>query len=189
MCGVAGYVWVIDVLTQAAEITTPFRGSWDSGSRRSTNMSPLPLVVCEKEDFVLPNRTTKSGTKLVPISAGHAYFTLRKRVARKIGVRTLKIEERAVKFVGARFGLGSDDSADRLAEFGVVVLRSNLHFIDGIEVRIDYDDSEDGILVVGSVQFEAGPRKMLSVRQDLPRTLWVFAGRVTPTLKLRAGRQ
>ena len=126
------------------------------------------MVVGKHEDFVFHDGSAERAAKLIPISAGYADLALRKGIARKIGVGALEIEERPVKFVGARLGLGSHDGPDGLAEFGVVVLRSNLHFVNGIEVRIDDDDAEDGILVIGAVQFEAGSCEMLTIRQDLP---------------------
>src|SRR5712671_373926 len=92
-------------------------------------------------------------------------------------------------FVGSGLGLGGHDGADGLAKLGVVILRSNLHFIDGVQVRVDDDDSEDGVLVIRTIQLKPGSGEMLSVRQNLPRTLRVFAGGVTPALDLRARRQ
>src|SRR5882762_898830 len=120
-------------------------------------MGPLALVVPEREDFILLNRAANSAAKLVPITTGNLVLagrdlrrSLRERIAGKIRVGTLEIERRAVKFVRAGFGLRSDDSPDGFAELGIVVLRSNLHLVDGIEVRINYDDSEDRILVIGA---------------------------------------
>src|ERR1700730_6429871 len=92
-------------------------------------------------------------------------------------------------FVGARFCLGSHNGADGLSKFGVVVLRSDLYLVNGVEVGVNHDDSEDRVLVVGTVQLKAGSGEVLAVRQNLPRTLRVFAGGVAPALDLRAWRQ
>src|SRR5258708_3528164 len=133
-------------------------------------MGPLALVVAECEDFILSNRAANGAAKLVPITTGNLVLagrdfrrSLRERVAGKIGVGALEIECRTVNFVGARLGLGSHDGANGLSKFGVVVLGSNLHFVNRIEIWIDDDNSEDGILIVRAVQFEASSGEMLSV--------------------------
>jgi len=33
-------------------------------------------------------------------------------------------------------------------------LRSNLHLVDGVQVRVDDDDSEDGVLVIRTIQLK-----------------------------------
>ena len=57
---------------------------------------------------------------------------------------------------------------------------NNLRFGDGIEIRIDNDDSKDRILVVCAIEFKRCTGKVLPIRFNLLRTLWVFARGVTP---------
>ncbi len=94
-----------------------------------------------------------------------------------------------MQLVGARLGLGSHDGPNSLSEFGIVILRSDFEVGERLEVRVDHDDSQDWILVIRPIQFEAGSREMLPVRQYLSRSLGVFAGGVPPALQLGAGRQ
>src|SRR5712664_1787111 len=152
-------------------------------------MSPLPLVISEGEDFIFLDWTTHCAAELVPVTARHAGLRLRERIAGRVGGRAFKVKSGTMYFVGPRLCLGRDNGADGLSKFGVIVLRSNLYLVDGIQVGVDYDNSEDGVLVIRTIQLKAGSREMLAVRQNLPRTLRVFAGGMTPALNLRAGRQ
>ena len=86
-----------------------------------------------------------------------------------------------MELVGARLGLHFDDSRGALAGFSVVVLQSYFGFLNGVEVRIDYDDAKDRILVVGTVEFKAGAGKVLPVDVNLPAALRIFSGSVVKT--------
>jgi len=79
-----------------------------------------------------------------------------------------------VKFVRTGLGLYSDDAGSGLARFRVVVLKSDFGFTDGIEVGIDDDDAEDGILVVGTIEFKVGTGEVLPVDVNLATGLEDF---------------
>ena len=77
-----------------------------------------------------------------------------------------------------------------LAEFGVVVLKGDLGFLNGVEVRVHDDDSQNGILVVGAIQLEGGAAEVLAVNEDLLRALRILGRGVAPADDLlRAGRE
>src|SRR2546423_1621170 len=86
---------------------------------------------------------------------------------------------------------GYDHQAGRgTAKLGVVVLAAQASFCNRIERRIDDDDAEDRVLVVGSVQLETGTGKVLSVYLNLQTALRVLARRMVPTQTLGArGKQ
>src|SRR5712692_3418661 len=182
-------VRVKDWSTQIAQIAAPFCRVGDAITNRPSHVSTLPLVISKDENFIFDDRSTQCAAKLVPISAGYASGGLSKGVAGKIGIRTFEIERRPVQLVGAGLGLGSHDGPYGLSKFGIVILRSNLDFVDRLEVRVDYDDPQDRILVIRAVEFETGSREMLAVRQYLPRSLRVLAGRVPPVLQLGPRRK
>ena len=79
-----------------------------------------------------------------------------KGVARLIRIGAPEPEAAAVNVIAARLGLRGHDTGDGLAELRIVILQCDLGFGDGVEIRIDDDDAEDGILIVGAVEFEGG---------------------------------
>ena len=83
-----------------------------------------------------------------------------------------------MELVRAGLGLHSDNARGGLAGFRVVILKSDLRFGDGVEVRIHDDDAKDGILVIGAVQLKVGAREVLSIHLDLPAALRIFGGSV-----------
>ena len=94
-----------------------------------------------------------------------------------------------MEIVGARTGLRGHDSRHGLAQLGIVVLRGDLGFGYRIHWRIDDDDSENRILVVGAVQFEGCSAECLAVHLNLLRCLRVFIGGVRPAENLGARKQ
>ena len=91
--------------------------------------------------------------------------------------------------VAARLGLDGDQSSDSLAKFGVVVLKINFRLGNCVEVGIDDDDSQNGILVISSIQLVAGSAEVLAVDEDLLRTLRILGGCVSPTYQLLRARR
>src|SRR6266436_1315917 len=179
MSGICGLVGIIYAYTrggigcaarkESAKVAVSLCLSRDPRRSRPSHVRPLALVISEDKEFVLDDRSAQCAAKLVPVSAGYAGCrALKKGVAGIIRVRTLEIECRPVDLVGTRLGLRSHDGADGFSEFGIVILRSNLDFVDRVEVRVDHDNPKNRILVIRAVQFEAGSREMLSVRQNLP---------------------
>ena len=98
----------------------------------------------------------------------------------------VELEDAAVKRVAARLGLHRHHAGGRLAELGVVVLRGDLRLADRLERRVDDDDAEDRIAVLGAVELIAGAAEMLAVDHRLRRALRVLARRVLPLQLLRA---
>ena len=91
--------------------------------------------------------------------------------------------------VRARLGLHGDDARGGLAELGVVVLRGDLGLADRLQRRVDDDDAQDGVAVLGAVQLVAGAAEVLAVDHGLGGALRVLAGRVVPAEPLGARRQ
>ena len=89
----------------------------------------------------------------------------------------------------ARLRLHRHHARGRLAELGVVVLRGDLRLANRLEGRVDDDDAEDRIAVLGAVELIARAAEMLAVDHRLHRALRVLARRVLPAELLRAGRQ
>ena len=50
-----------------------------------------------------------------------------------------------------------------LAHFRVVMLQRDLGFCDSVQIRIDDDDAEDWILIVGAVQLVIGAAEVLAL--------------------------
>ena len=94
-----------------------------------------------------------------------------------------------MEVVGAGLGLGSDNSRYGLAQLGIEVLRGDLGFCNCIECRVDDDDAQNRILVIGTVQFEGGSAEGLAVYLNLLRTLRVFIGSVGPAKELGARKK
>ena len=89
-----------------------------------------------------------------------------------------------MKLVGARFRLDGDDTRHSLAELRIEVLKRDFGFLNGVQVRIDHDNAENWILVVGAVQFKGGTAEMLAIHENLLSALRVLCSCVTPTDKL-----
>ena len=114
---------------------------------------------------------------------------LRKRIARLLRIRAAEQEAAAVKLIGTRLGLRGYDAGDCLAELGVVVLQRDFGFGHGVQVRIHNDDSENRILVVGSIQFECGAAEVLALGKDLQAALRIFGGGMAPAHHLLRARR
>ena len=92
-----------------------------------------------------------------------------------------------MQVVGTRLRLHRYQSSDRFTELSVVVGSSDLRFCNGVDVRIDDDDSQDWILIIRTVEFVASAAEMLPVHHNLLAALGVFRGGVAPTQVLRSG--
>ena len=115
---------------------------------------------------------------------------LSERIARRSCIGSSEPETFAVKIIAARLGLNGDNAAQCLAELGVIVLQIDLGFLNRIKVRIDHDNPEDRILVVGAIEFKCGAAEMLAVHENLLAALRILRGGVAPAHHLlRAGGQ
>ena len=110
-------------------------------------------------------------------------------LACQVGIARTEVVRAAVELIGARTGLGSHDCRNRLAQLRVVVLRGDLGFRHRIHWRIDDDDAQNRILVIGAIQLECGSAESLTVYLNLLRTLRVFIRCVRPAEKLCARKQ
>jgi len=90
----------------------------------------------------------------------------------EIRVGALEIKRRPVNFICAGLRLRRHHSADGLAEFRVVILLSNLNFLDGIKIWINDDNSENWVLVIRTVQLKGCAAEVLSLSLNLLRSLW-----------------
>ena len=84
--------------------------------------------------------------------------------------------------VAARLGLRRHDSTQRLAELGVVILSCDFRFCHRVQTRVDDDDPQNRILIVGAVQFITSTAEMLAIHEDLLAALGIFRSSVTPSL-------
>ena len=82
-----------------------------------------------------------------------------KWVTSLLRVGTTKFKQGSVKAVAARFGLRGHATGNRFAKFGIVVLRCYLHFRDSVEIRIDYLDTDDRILIDKVIRIDQSPIK------------------------------
>ena len=76
--------------------------------------------------------------------------------------------------VAARLGLAGDDGSYSLTELRVVILRRDLRFRNGVEGRIYDDNAKNGILVVRTVELISDAGELLTIHDDLLRTLGIF---------------
>src|SRR3982074_3069424 len=104
MSSVCRRIRIVDCFAQIGEVPASFGCSRHAIIRSPSHVRPLALIVSEGEDFVLPDWTTDRAAELVPVTARHAAFALRKRIAGKIGVRAFKVKSGAMDFVGTGFG-------------------------------------------------------------------------------------
>src|SRR6185369_6253644 len=178
---IGGHVWVVNYPAQIAEVACALCRRWNTVRSRRANVAAKSLVIAEDEQSVLDDRRPRGSAKLIPVAFrnGHRFG---KRVARKVRVRTLEIKCRSVQLVGSRLGLRRNHRTQRFAEFRIVILGGDLHFLDRIQVRVDNNNAQNRILVVGAIQFERGAGKLLALRQNLLRTLRVLAGSMVPAV-------
>src|SRR5580704_18022702 len=94
-----------------------------------------------------------------------------------------------MKLIGTRLGLRGHDTGYGLAESCVIVLQRDFGFGYGIQVGIHYNNPEDGILVVSSIQFEGCTTEMLALSEDLQAALRILGGSVTPSHHLLRTRR
>src|SRR5690242_2890364 len=83
-----------------------------------------------------------------------------------------------MNYVCTRPGLCSHHGANGLAEFRVVILRSDFYFLNRVKVGVNHNNSQNWVLIVCSIQLKRRTAEVLSLGLNLPRTLRVFAGRV-----------
>ncbi len=149
------------------------------------------LVVAKEKQLVLDDRAADGTTILLP-GSGREWLAgeLGEWIACLLVAVSIIEEAAAVEFVDARLDLNRDRTGDGFADFRVEILVSDLGFLNGVQVRIDDDNPEDGILVIGTVEFEGRAAEVLAVHHDLLAALGVFCGGVAPADELlRAGRK
>src|SRR6516225_10646075 len=86
--------------------------------------------------------------------------------------------------VGAGFRLDGDDTRHSLAELRIEVLKRDFGFLNGVEVRIDHDNAENWVLVVGTVELKCGTAEVLAIHENLLTALRVLRSCVTPAYEL-----
>src|SRR5690348_12422383 len=84
------------------------------------------------------------------------------------------LESREVDLIAARLGGSIQDSGTHVAEFRIVILCRNLLLRQRIDVGIDDDDAQYGILIFRSIQLIAGAAEMLAIHLDLGAALRIF---------------
>src|SRR5581483_1115673 len=150
---------------------------------------PRALVIPEEEQLVLDNRTAKRSAEILP-SVGwdesaceRVLCRLGKRIARIGGVGPTEIKASTVEVIASRLGLNRYDACHGLAELSVIILQRKLGFGDGIDVGINNDDSQDWILVIGTIQLVGGTAKVLPVHKNLLAALRILRRRMGPADK------
>src|SRR5438105_4251004 len=161
---------------------------------RRSRLAARGLVVAKYKEFVLDDGGAERATILSPQglwqnSTCQGILTrIREGIARLVGVAAAEAKRGSVDGVAARFGLRGHYAGDGLAEFGVVVLAGDLRFGDRVERRIDDDDSQDGIAILGAIKLKAGSAEGLAVDFGLQAALRVFTRGMRPGLLLRTRR-
>src|SRR5207253_1479361 len=182
------------VLTQIAtcarprgiQATRPHQIARNRLCKRRAVLLPLALIIAEEEQLVLLDRSTHRSTKLPPQSLGEKsvrhriWILVGKRIACLESVAAAKAEGGPVEAVATGFRLRCDNPGNRLPKLCVVVLAGDLGFGYGIERRIDHDNPEDRVAIVGPIQLEASTTKGLAVDFGLQAVLRIFAGGVCP---------
>ena len=96
----------------------------------------LSLIIDEKEQFVLHDRTAKRGSKHVPAECG-LRETL-KSVGPVVGVKDIvpeELEDVAVVAVGAGLDRSTDNAPLEISELGGSVLGNYVEFLNRVDAR------------------------------------------------------
>src|ERR1700733_12053192 len=154
------------------------------------------LVIAKEKQLVLDDWAANGATELLPAIGGNEFPGNRirsifgERVAGGSGIGSPKPESLPVEVIAAGLRLHCYDSAQRFAELSVIVLQIDLCFLNGVQIRIDDNNSKNRILVVSSIQFECRTAEVLSVHKDLLAALRILGRSMAPTHHLlRPGRQ
>ena len=155
---------IVDVDAVRAEVAVARGRGGHRQQLRAAHGAARALVVAEEEPLVLRRSGRRASRRTgscfvsgrnLPVSGSRR--RLRERVARLEAVALAELEARCRgTALRARLGLHRDDAGGRLAELGVVVLRGDLRLADRLEVRVDDDDAEDRVAVLGAVELVAG---------------------------------
>ncbi len=184
-----------DVHAVAAEIAGACSRRRHGDETRAADGIARALVIAEEEPLVSHDRSAHRGAELTLARIGQELagervgLELRERVAGLEPLVLVEDEPAAAHLVPSGLGLHRDHAGRRLAELGVVVLRCDFRLGDRLERRVDDDDAEDRVAVLGAVELIAGAAEMLAVDHRLRRSLRVLARGVLPAELLRAGRQ
>ena len=174
-----------------------YHGGGGNGERTAHSVNlPRALIIAEKEQLVLNDGPANCAAELLPArswdeSASEGIFRkLCEGIPSLISVRATEPEPASVNVIAARFSLGGNDAGHCLAEFRVIVLQRYFSFGHCVQIRINHDDSENRILIVGAVEFERSSAEVLALREYLLAALGILGCSVAPSHNLlRAWRQ
>src|ERR1700734_1579250 len=157
---------------------------------------PPRLKVAESKQLVLDNRPPQGHAELLPAGrrdqpAGNGIWVeLCERISGCGGVGSPEPESTAVQIVAARLSLYRHRSGNGLAELGVIIAQRYFGFLNGIQIRIYNNNSQNRILIVSAIQFECGAAEMLAIHKDLLAALRIFRRGMAPSHQLlSAGRK
>src|SRR5439155_12647311 len=80
------------------------------------------------------------------------FLLISERITRLVGVAAAEAKGRSVNGVAARFGLRSHHTGDGLAKLRIVVLAGDFRFRDRLERRIDDNNSQYGVAILGTCE-------------------------------------
>ena len=122
------------------------------------------MKVSEEEDLVLDDRPAYRAAKLVPAERRHPAVlgglrsgvvqTLAERIAGFENVVLQELKQRSVKLVRARLRLHLNHRSAGLRELRIVIGRGELEFLHRVDGRIDHDDAQHRVVIVGAVDHE-----------------------------------
>src|SRR5207249_161357 len=180
--------WIKDRHIEGAEVAVADGVGGYRRQQRSTRAPARSLVVSEKEELVLRDRSAQRPAKLVPAQRGRP-CGLAEGVASIENVVLQVLEKAAMKLVAARFGLHLDDRTTGLRELRVKVARGLLHLRHRVHRWVNDDNAEHGVVIVHAVHGEVGGAKLLTVVVNLDAALRILTGGVLPRRLLRARQQ
>ena len=178
--------WIENPLAVFAEVARPRECRGHRGQNRPAPVVARTLIVAEEEPLVLHDRAADRAAELVLLRIRHELARrrigprLRERIARLQRFILEELEPAAAERVRPGLGLHRNHTCRRLPELRVVILRRDLRLPDGLEIRVDDDDPEDWVAVLGAVKLVPGAAEMLPVHLRLCGSLRVLGRRVLP---------
>ena len=137
-------------------------------------MSTQSLVFGEKEQPVLHHRSAKGTGQSPCVVRRNAQAGNLEKGRDHSGSAVMAWGKTAVKLISSGLRLCRNNSRQCLAEFCVIVLRSDFRFTDRFNIRINYDDPKDGIAIVSAIQLKRCLAPVLPINVDLNATLRIF---------------
>ena len=108
-------------------------------------------------------------------------------VARLESISPSETKGAAMDLVAAGFGLGDHDSGVGLGKLCIRIRGNHFHFTQRIEVRVDYLNAQDHVVIVSAVKLKVRPAKFLAIHFNLDSALRILACRMLPR-ELRSAR-